>query len=167
VRAVRGYLVHIAIMPRRELLYQVGDEADVEGRLAVGEAEVDEGRDECGRDLGRDAVDELVERGAARERLDELLVVEDLVADGGELFLGQEEERTALELLGVDAIGDAGERHVRGTQLAHEAPRVERGFGERGGLDDDREVVEFAELAIVLTVPLDVRLTAGEASERG
>src|SRR5256886_7519959 len=115
---------------------------------------------------GRDAVDELVERRAARERLDELLVVEDLVADRGELLLGQVEECAPLELLGVDAVGDARERHVRGAQLAHEAPRVERGLGQRGRLDDDGQIVELAELAIVLAIPLDVGLAGRKEEER-
>src|SRR3989449_368190 len=154
------------VEPRGDLGHQILDEADVEGGLAVGEAQVDEARDERGSDLRRDAVDELVERRAVRTLLLEPLVSEDLVADREVLLLGEVEERAPLELLGVDPVGDAGERYAGGAQLADEAPRVERGFGQRGRLDDDREVVELAEFAIILAVPLDVGLAGGPEAER-
>src|SRR5436305_1863730 len=83
-------------------------------------AQVEEAAHEGLGDLGGHALHELIEGGAGREGLHEVLVVEDAVADLLQLVLGQVEERAALELLGVDAVVDAGERHARGLDLAHE-----------------------------------------------
>src|SRR5262249_62354483 len=86
------------------------------------------------RDLGAHALHELVEGRPRRERLHELLVVEDLVADRGQLLLRQIEERTSLELLGVDPVGNLLERYAALAERAHEAVRVHRRLGQGGGL---------------------------------
>ena len=75
------------IEPHRHLGDQILDEPQIGGALAVGEPEVDEVRHERGRDLGAHALDQLVERRPRRERLHELLVVEDLLADRAQLLL--------------------------------------------------------------------------------
>jgi hypothetical protein len=131
-------------------------ELQVETALAVGEAQVEEAAHEGLGDLRGHALHQLVEGGAARERLHELLVVEDAVADLLQLVLGEVEERAPLELLGIDAVVDAGERHARGLDLPHEAVGVHGRLGQGRRLHHDGEVVEVAELLVVLAVPLDV-----------
>src|SRR2546427_5906516 len=141
--------------PARHLGDEILDEAEVAGGLGlVLETEIEEAGGEGVGDLRGQAFDELFERGPGREGLHALRVVEDLVADGAELLLGQVEESAALELLGVDPVGEALERSVPALQLAYETGGVHLGLGQRTRLDHDDEVVELAELPIELSVPL-------------
>jgi hypothetical protein len=78
------------------------------------------------------------------------LVVVDLVPDLGQALLGQVEKGPPLELLGIDAVGDALEGNPAGLQLADEADGVLLGLGERGRLDHDGDVVEIPELLAIL-----------------
>ena len=149
--------------PSRNLGDQVLDEPEVAGRLRlVLDAEVEEPGGERVGDLGGEPLHELLERGPGREGFHELLIVEDLVADGGQLLAGEVEERAALELLGVDPVGQALERGVPPLELAHEPGGVDLGLGERARLDHDDDVVELAELLVELTVALDVGLALRE-----
>ncbi len=155
------------LQARRDQRDQVLHEPKVGGALALGEAEVDEVRDECGRDLRGHAVGQLVERRAGRERLHEFLIVEDRLANVGEPFLRQVEQAPPLELLGVDPVRDPLQRDVVGPQLTDEAVRVDRRLRQGGGLDDDGDVIEIPELALVLGVALDVGLARRQQSARG
>jgi hypothetical protein len=93
--------------------------------VALREPEIEESADERGGELRRDAGDELVQRRPAGERLHELLVVEDLVANLGELLLRQVQEREAFEALRIDAIRDPDERHALRAELADQARGVD------------------------------------------
>src|SRR5437016_192483 len=90
----------------------------------VAESQVEERGDEAAGDLRRDAFHELVEGGPRRELLHEFLVVEDLVADLRQAFLRQVEERATFELLGIDAVREAQQRHRARAELSDEPRRV-------------------------------------------
>src|SRR5437764_257010 len=107
-----------------------------------------------------------VERRSGRERLNDLLVVEDRVADVGEPFLRQVEQAAPLELLGIDPVGDPLQRHVVGPELPDETVRVERRLRQRGRVHDDGDAVQVAELAVVLGVALDVGLARRQQGAR-
>ncbi len=147
---------------------QVPHEAQIERALALlGQAEVEEAAQERVRDLGRHAVDELVGGRPRRERLHELLVVEDALADLGEALERQVEQRPPLELLGIDPVRHAGQGHPPLLQLPRQPAGVQGRLRQRGRLHHDRQVVELAELAVVLDVAQDVRLVLGEERARG
>ena len=132
-------------------------EPKIERALALGQAEVEEAPHQAVGDLGGGGVHQLVEGRAGRERLHEVLVVEDALPDLLQLVQRQVEQRPALELPRVDPVGQAGQRDPGGPQLAHQLAGVDGGLRQRGGLDHDDHIVEVAELAAVLDVALDVR----------
>src|SRR5437899_2131406 len=64
---------------------------------------------------------------------------------------------SALELFGIDPVGDPLQRDVVGAQLTHEAIRVDRRLRQGRRVDHDGDAVEIPELALVLGIALDVR----------
>ena len=147
---------------RPDLIEEHAQEARVDGQVLVVEPEVEEVGDEGRGELCVDALEQAGEARIAREALHELLVVEDLVADLPELVRGQVQELIALELLGVDAVGDALELDGRGAQLLHEAGGVGLGALEGARLHHHDDVLELAEVLGVLDVALHVRRALGE-----
>ena len=151
-----------AIEAPRDLRHHVVDEAQIERALGAAgarlEPEVEQAGDECLGDRRRDTVHELIERGPFRELLHELLVVEDALANLLEPVGRQVQQRPSLELLGIDAVIDAVQRHAVDAQLTHEAVGVDRRLGQRRRLDGQHQIVEIAELLAVLDVFLDEAL---------
>src|SRR5207245_770439 len=151
----------------RDVAYAILNEAKIRSAFALGETQVDEVRDERGRDLRGDALGQLIERRAGRERLHEFLVVEDRVADRGELFLRQVQQGPPLELLGVDPVRDPLQRDVVGAQLADEARRVDRRLRQGGRVDGDDDALDVRELVVVLREALDVGLARRQQGAGG
>jgi hypothetical protein len=109
---------------------EILDEAEVVPAPVVVEAEVEEAGDEGPRDLRGQAIDEPVEGRAGCEALQEVLVVEDSGPDFLELLCGEIEQGLTLELLRVDPVGQALQRHLAETELLREATRVDLCVGQ-------------------------------------
>ena len=160
--APRGSIRRGLIEARPDLLEEHAQEARVDGQVLVVEPEVEEVGDEGGGQLRVDAFEQAGQARIPREALHELLVVEDLVADLLELVRRQVQELVALELLGVDPVGDALELDGRGAQLLHEAGGIGLGALEGARLHHHDDVLELAEVLGVLDVALHVRRALGE-----
>src|SRR5713101_2840260 len=166
-RAPRRAVRRGAGEPARHLIEQGAQEPGVHRQILVAQPQIEQVGHERRRHLRVDALEQPGEARVAGEALNELLMVEDLVPDPPELRRREVEELAPLELLGIDAVGDAVEREPRRPQLLGEPGAVGPRRLEGAGLDDHHDVLELAEVPGILRVAHHVAGALRQERPRG
>ena len=129
-----------------DLREEGSEEAKIAPRRAILQAEIEEVADEGDGELPVHGLEQRHQPGCGGKGLDEVLVIEDALAQLRECRLREIEERALVEIGQRDPVREVIEGDGAGAELPDEAGGICLGFLRRPPPDDDDDLVKLAEV---------------------